>query len=68
MSSFIYTSTPDSDNWVLKKWLQDIEDHHVVQSEITCVWIDDAKQLEDSKKKHKPKQQMPYWAVNWRKK
>jgi hypothetical protein len=39
-----------------------------LEAEITHVWIDDAKQLEDSKKKHKPKQQMPYWADNWRKK
>jgi predicted adenine nucleotide alpha hydrolase (AANH) superfamily ATPase len=39
-----------------------------LESEITQIWIDDAKQLEDSKKKHKPKQQMPYWANNWRKK
>lgn len=38
------------------------------QSEITHAWVDDAKQLEDSKKKHKPKQHIPYWAVNWRKK
>jgi len=38
------------------------------QSEITHAWIDDAKQLEDSKKKHKAKQQIPYWANNWRKK
>jgi len=48
-------------------------------SEITDVWIDDPfnierkwvsklRALDHPNKKHRPKQQMPYWAVNWRKK
>ena len=73
----ILNPIPHADNWFIKKWLEtprgefiDMGDYGkpYLESEITHAWIDDAKQFEDSKKKRKLKQQMPYWANNWRKK
>jgi len=43
----------------------------IVSSEITGVWIDEAVEYDNqikSKKQHKPKHKVPYWANDWRKK